>query len=176
MSATIIIDQQITIAATQKAVFAYACDYRNDPHWRSGVHQMSSNSDSNGSNGRTQVGDRTQEVMRVLGRTTRTEAIITAHEPNSHTAFRTIAGDLTAHGHRQTRPAGDATVFAYHAEAVLDRPLRPIAKLIERLFNRRAAKDLRSLAELLEKLGPPPLAEHRLASGSDRRCVDRATE
>lgn len=144
MRKTIIIDQHVTIAATAEAVFAFACDYRNDPDWRSGVQGMSTSTRDV-----THVGDLTHEVMRVLGRTTRTEAIITAHEPNSHTAFRTVGGDLTASGYRQTRSAGDGSVFTYHAEAVLDPPLRLFAGPIERLFNRRAAKDLRTLAELL---------------------------
>lgn len=122
----------------------FACDYRNDPDWRSGVQGMSTSARDV-----TRVGDLTHEVMRVLGRTTRTEAIITAHEPNSRTAFRTVGGDLTANGYRQTESAGDGSVFTYHAEAVLDPPLRPFAGPIERLFNRRAAKDLRKLAELL---------------------------
>lgn len=144
MRKTIIIDQQITIAATPQTVFAYACDYRNDPQWRSGVRHMSVHSDSD-----LQAGDRTHEVMRILGRTTRTEATITAHEPNTRTAFRTIAGDLTANGYRQTQLAGDQSIFTYHAEALLDRPMRLFARPIERLFNRRAARDLRTLAELL---------------------------
>ena len=145
MRKTIIIDQQITIDKDPEAVFAYACDYRNDPCWRSGVRQMSISSQ-----GDTQVGDRTQEVMRVLGRTTRTEAIITAREPGEHTAFRTLAGDLTADGYRQTQPIGDKTLFTYHAEAELDGPLGLLARLIERLFNRRAAKDLQTLQRSLE--------------------------
>ena len=168
MRNSIIIDQQITIAATPQTVFAYACDYRNDPQWRSGVRHMSINSDNGG-----HAGDRTQEVMRVLGRTTRTEAIITAHQPNSHTAFHTIAGDLTANGYRQTQRVGDQSIFTYHAEAVLDRPLRLLARPIERLFNRRAARDLRTLGEILtqpshqprcgtiEATDPQPPAHHQ---------------
>lgn len=148
MRKTIIIDQQITLAAPPETVFAVACDYRNDPRWRSGVRQMSIDS-----RGNTRSGDHTHEVMRVFGRTTRSEAIITAHEPNSRTAFRTLAGDLTAEGYRQTESVGDRTVFTYHAEALLDPPLRLLAGQIEWLFNRRAARDLHSLGELLAK--PP---------------------
>ncbi len=150
MRRTIIIDQSISIATTLETVFTFACDYRNDTSWRSGVREMAIDS-----RGDTHAGDRTQEIMRILGRTTRTEAIITAHEPNSHTAFRTVAGDLTANGYRRTKPAGGKTVFTYHAEALLDRPLRLFAGPIERLFNRRAAKDLRTLAELLSQQAYP---------------------
>ncbi len=149
MRNTIIIDQHITVAATAETVFAFACDYRNDPDWRSGVRAMSTDSQ-----GATRAGDHTHEVMRVLGRTTRTEAIITAHEPNRYTAFRTTAGDLTANGSRRTQSTSDGSIFTYHAEAVLDPPLRPLAGLIEWIFNRRAARDLRTLAELLNQPAP----------------------
>lgn len=146
MRKTIVIDQQVSIAAAPEAVFAYACDYRNDPHWRSGVGEMSIDSVQG-----THTGDHTEEVMRVLGRTTRTEAIITAHEPNRRTAFRTLAGDLTAHGYRETQPTVGGTIFTYHAEAELAPAFRVIARSIEWLFNRRAANDLRRLRASLER-------------------------
>lgn len=146
MRKTIVIDQQITIAAAPEAVFAFACDYRNDPRWRSGVREMSIDSAAG-----THTGDHTHEVMRVLGRTTRTEAVITAHEPHHRTAFRTVAGDLTAHGYRRTQATAERTIFTYHAEAELDPPLRLFARPIEWFFNRRAAKDLRTLRASLER-------------------------
>ncbi|MGB3829198.1 MAG: SRPBCC family protein [Ornithinimicrobium sp.] len=153
MKARIVIDQRIAIATTPDTIFNFACDYRNDPDWRSGVEEMSIDS-----TGDTHTGDQTQEVMRVLGRTTRTRGIITAHEPCSHTVFRTVAGDLIAAGYRQTRRMGDESAFTYHAEALLDRRLRFFARTIERLLNRRVARDLRKLADILTSPGTNALS------------------
>lgn len=143
---TITIAASILIDRAQEDVFAFACDYRNDPQWRSGVADMRLEPGTG-----ITAGHHTHEIMKVLGRTTTTEAKITTHQPPHKTAFRTVGGDLTANGHRLVRTEGSQTRFTYQAHADLDRLYRPFTTQIQWLLTRRAHRDARRLKALLER-------------------------
>ncbi len=141
----ITITASILIDRSPEDVFAFACDYRNDPHWRSGVTEMRIDPATD-----LAAGHHTHEVMKIMGRTATTQAEITTHQAPHKTAFRTIGGDLTAHGHRLVGIEGHQTRFTYQANAELDRTYRPFAAAIERFLNRRARQDV---ARLKARLG-----------------------
>lgn len=73
---TITITASILIDRSQEDVFAFACDYRNDPQWRSGVADMRLEPGTG-----ITTGHHTHEIMKVLGRITTTEAEITCGCP-----------------------------------------------------------------------------------------------
>ena len=143
---TITITASILIDRSQEDVFAFACDYRNDPQWRSGVADMRLEPGTDITTGR-----HTQEIMKVLGRTTTTEAEITTHQPPHKTAFRTVGGDLTANGHRLVEIEGRQTRFTYQAHADLGRLYQPFTTPIQLLLTRRAHRDANHLKALLER-------------------------
>ena len=145
----ITISGSILIDRPKEDVFAFVGDYGNDPHWRSGVVEMRIDPP-----GEIHVGWRTHEVMRVMGRTTATEAEITEYVIDGRTAFRTVAGDLSAEGYRSVDAEGARTRFTYVAHAELDAWYRPFATLIEWVFNRRVGRDLARLKAILESPGP----------------------
>lgn len=142
---TITITSSILIDRSQEDVFAFACDYRNDPQWRSGVADMRLEPGIG-----ITAGHHTHEIMKVLGRTRTTEAEITSHQPPHKTAFRTVGGDLTANGHRLVEVEGRQTRFTYQAHADLDRLYRPFTTPIQWLLTRRAHRDANHLKALLE--------------------------
>lgn len=143
---TITISASVLIDRSQEDVFAFACDYRKDPQWRSGVADMRLEPGTG-----ITTGHHTHEVMKVLGRTTTTEAEITTHQPPHKTAFRTVGGDLTANGHRLVEIEGRQTRFTYQAHADLDRLYRPFTTPIQWLLNRRAHRDANHLKAVLER-------------------------
>ncbi len=83
-----------------------------------------------------------------------TEAEITEYVIDSKTAFRTVAGDLSAEGYRTVNAEGTRTRFTYVAHAELDAWYRPFAMLIQWVFNRRVGTDLTRLKAILESPGP----------------------
>lgn len=143
---TITITASVLIDRSQEDVFAFACDYRNDPQWRSGVVDMRLEHGTV-----IAAGHHSHEIMKVLGRTTTTEAEITNHQPPRKTSFRTVGGDLTANGHRLVEIEGVQTRFTYQAHADLDRIYRPFTTPIQWLLNRRAHRDANHLKALLER-------------------------
>ncbi|MDW3178715.1 MAG: SRPBCC family protein [Acidimicrobiia bacterium] len=143
---TITITASILIDRSQEDVFTFACDYRNDPQWRSGVADMRLEPGT-----RLTTGHHTHEIMKVLGRTTTTEAEITIHQPPHKTGFRTVGGDLTANGHRLVEIEGRQTRFTYQAHADLDRLYQPFTTPIQCLLTRRAQRDANHLKALLER-------------------------
>ena len=142
----ITITASILIDRSPEDVFAFACDYRNDPHWRSGVADMRLEPGTV-----IAAGHHTHEIMKILGRTTTTEAEISTHQPPHKTAFRTVGGDLTANGHRLVEIEGRQTRFTYQAHAGLDRLYQPFATPIQWLLTRRARQDANHLKALLER-------------------------
>ena len=79
---------------------------------------------------------------------------VTVYQIGRRTAFRTVAGDLSAEGYRTVEAEGKRTRVTYVAHAELDGPYRPFALLIQWAFNRRIGRDLARLKTILESAGP----------------------
>ena len=88
-------------------VFAFFADAENDPQWRSGVKEIKRQ-------GELGVGTRyLQRVSGPAGRAITADIEVTAFEPNSHVAFKGIAGPVRPHGHYEFRDQVTSTEVTF---------------------------------------------------------------
>ncbi|HET7518520.1 MAG TPA: SRPBCC family protein [Actinomycetes bacterium] len=128
-------------------VWAYVADYGNDPGWRAAVSQMQTSRP-----GPAQVGVTTHELLRLLGRTFRTDATIDRVETGHRLQWRAADRQKQLHGSRLVEPTGPASSrFTEVVEGHLLGPVRPLEPLVAWLLRRQAAADLRRLKQLLEQ-------------------------
>ena len=146
------ITESIGIDKPHTTVFAYACDYRNDPVWRSGVMDMRLEPV-----GPSRLGSKTHETLRFLFRSMVTEGEVTEFGADRRIAFRSTSGPMTVSGYREVvaRDDGgsfdDGTTFTFHLEGTPTGPDALFAPIVERLFRRRVREDLRRLKLVLER-------------------------
>lgn len=91
---TVSTNSSILISRATTEVFAYVADYVKDPTWRSGVSEMRHDPP-----GEVHLGMKTHERLTFAGVRTVNVAEIVEFEPGRKTAFRTIAGPLSASGY-----------------------------------------------------------------------------
>ena len=139
------ISDSIVINRPPGEVFAFAGNYENDPQWRAGVSEMRHDPP-----GQAQVGTKTYEVMRFMGRNAITFAEVVEYEIGSKAAFRTTSGAFSASGYRLVEAEGMGTRFTYHAEAKLSGLLALLAPLLVGSFRRRLRADLERLKGILD--------------------------
>lgn len=140
------ITESIHVSRAADEVFGFACDYANDPAWRSGVREMTVEPA-----GAPAQGAHTREVLRFMGKTYVSVAEIVRYEPGREAAFRVVQGSTPAHGYRRVAPSGEAaSSLTYNLEVQpqgLDAWLSPLLGL---LLRRRLRKDMARLKGLLE--------------------------
>ena len=139
------VTENILIDRPTEEVFAFIGNYENDPKWRAGVFEMRHDPP-----GEAQVGTKTREVMRFMGRRTVNCAEVVEYEVGHKTAFSTIAGPISASGYRLTEREGKPTRFTYHAHSELSGLYQLLSPLIVWAFRRRVQTDLARLKTLLE--------------------------
>ncbi len=142
-----IIKESITIRKPASEVFAFACNFQNDPSWRSGVVEMQLDPP-----GPCRLGTRTREVLHFFGQKMITEGEVTEYEPNRHVSFRTIKGPLPVRNYREVIAEGEATRFTYQIEAEPQGLYRVFAPLMERSFRKQLIGDLQKLKQAVENL------------------------
>jgi hypothetical protein len=144
------ITQSILVARPAAQVFGFACDYANDPAWRTGVQQMTVEPA-----GPPAQGAHTREVLRFMGKTYVSVAEIVRYEPDREAAFRVVQGPTPARGYRRVEPSGEAASrLTYHLE-VEPRGLDAwFAPLLGMLLRRQLGKDMLRLQALLEARQP----------------------
>ena len=127
-------------------VWAYVADYGNDPSWRAAVTQMRPSEP-----GPAQVGVTTYELLRLLGMTFRTDAIIDRVEAGRLLEWRAHDRQKQLQGSRLVEPTGPASSrFTEVVEGGLLGLWRPLGPLVAWLLQRQATADLRRLKQLLE--------------------------
>ena len=127
-------------------VWAYVADYGNDPSWRAAVTQMRPSEP-----GPAQVGVTTYELLRLLGMTFRTDAIIDRVEAGRLLEWRAHDRQKQLQGSRLVEPTGPASSrFTEVVEGGLLGLWRPLRPLVAWLLQRQATADLRRLKQLLE--------------------------
>ena len=139
------VTENILIDRPADEVFAFIGNYENDSKWRAGVFEMRHDPP-----GEAQVGIKTREVMRFMGRNTVNYAEVVEYEVGHKTAFRTTAGPISASGYRLIGREGKQTRFTYHAQSELSGLYKLLSPLIEWAFRRRVQTDLDRLKEILE--------------------------
>jgi hypothetical protein len=127
-------------------VWAYVADYGNDPSWRAGVTQMRPSQP-----GPAQEGVTTYELLRLLGRTFRTDATIDRVEPGRRLQWRAHDRQKRLEGSRLVEPTGPGSCrFTEVVEGRLLGPLRPLEPLVAWLLRWEATGDLGRLKHLLQ--------------------------
>ena len=127
-------------------VWAYVADYGNDPSWRAAVTQMRPSEP-----GPAQVGVTTYELLRLLGMTFRTDAIIDRVEAGRLLEWRAHDRRKQLQGSRLVEPTGPTSSrFTEVVEGSLLGLWRPLGPLVAWLLQRQATADLRRLKQLLE--------------------------
>jgi uncharacterized protein YndB with AHSA1/START domain len=104
----------IRIGRSPETVFAFLTDPTNDPGWRSGVKEMSAD-------GGPGVGRRIHQVVAGPGgRGIAADIEVTAYEPPTRYAFRTVSGPVRPTGEYRLAPAGaDATDVSFALTAAV---------------------------------------------------------
>ena len=115
----VIITASTLIDRAPDEVFNFVGNYENDPLWRDGVFEM-----QHEPSGHAQVGTKTREVMRFLGRDAVTYAEVVEYDMGHKTAFKTTSGAFSAQGYRLVEPEQEQTHFTYYAQAEVHGLLR----------------------------------------------------
>jgi len=103
----------VVIVRPTSEVFAFFADAENDPRWRSGVEEMTRLGDLG-------VGARyRQRVAGPAGRTVSADIEVTAYEPDTHLAFRTVAGPVRPRGDYTFRDMGGQTEVTFSLDVEL---------------------------------------------------------
>ena len=127
-------------------VWAYVADYGHDPSWRGGVTRMRPSQA-----GPAQEGVTTQELLRLLGMTVRTDATIDRVEPGRRLQWRAHDRQKRLEGSRLVEPTGPTGCrFTEVVEGRLLGPSHLLEPLVAWLLQRQATADLGCLKHLLE--------------------------
>jgi uncharacterized membrane protein len=127
-------------------VWAYVADYGNDPSWRGAVTQMRPSQP-----GPAQEGVTTQELLRLLGLTFRTDATIDRVEPGRRLQWRAHDRQKRLEGSRLVEPSGPASYrFTEVVEGRLLGPSRVLEPVVAWLLQQQTTADLGRLKQLLE--------------------------
>ncbi len=126
-------------------VWAVVSDYRSDPRWRRGVATMDPQPP-----GQVMVGTTTREVLRLAGRTYRSEGLVEAVGPGRSFRWRTVSG-ATAWGSRRVDelPDGRCTV-ALELSVVPGPAERFMVPILRRMLAGNLRSDLARLARHLD--------------------------
>ena len=142
MSAPLEFRVEADIGRSADAVWSVVSDYRLDPQWRRGVESMDPDPPAP-----VMAGTTTREVLRLAGRTFRSDGIVESVGPGRLFTWRTVSG-ATASGTRSVEVLDDG-----RCRVVLE--LRVTPKRSERLMvpvlRRMLAKNLRGDVERLAR-------------------------
>lgn len=139
------VTETINVSQAPHAVFDYVSDHENDPNWRKGVVSM-----AHIPSGPAHKGMQTREELVLWGQTRVIMATITRYEVGRLIAFKTIAGELKAHGERKVIATPEGASMSYTVGAKLTCPPAFLIPLIEFGFRLRLRSDLLRLKQLLE--------------------------
>jgi uncharacterized membrane protein len=141
----------VTISRPRAEVFAFACDYRNDPMWREGVEAMQVMPE-----GASRLGTSVRERLRFFGRTMVTDSVVVDYVPGQRIAFTSTRGPLSVAGARYVDDDGDGTRFTFEIEATPTGVYKALQPLMERAFRQRLSGDLERRRGVLERRSSTP--------------------
>ena len=134
-----------TISRPADQVFTFVSTPENDPKWVpvSLRHEKTSP-------GPMQVGTRTEEHLRFMGRGMRYVWEVTAYKPPHLLAYRTISGPMPVTLRLALEPAGSATRLTLGSEVALPGLLKLASPALQWVVARQFEGQLRTLKSLLE--------------------------
>jgi uncharacterized protein YndB with AHSA1/START domain len=135
-----------TISRPADQVFTFVSTPENDPRWVpvSLRHEKTSP-------GPMQVGTRTEEHLKFMGRRMRYVWEVTAYNPPHLLAYRTISGAMPFTLRLALEPAGSATRLTLGSEMELPGLLKLASPVMQWVVGRQFEGNLRTLKGLLER-------------------------
>ena len=106
-------ENSVVIDKPRSAVFAFVADHENDPKWRPGV------ADIKRASGEGQGAIYTQGMKGPMGRRIDADFEVTAYQPDTLLAFRTLAGPVRPEGSYRFEDADGGTRVTFSLNASL---------------------------------------------------------
>ena len=134
---------RLHLRADQATVWGILADYANDVAWRTGVSRMTCEPA-----GSAVVGARTNETIRLAGRTWHNVGVVTSVAPLARLEWRTIEG-ATAHGARSVAPTASGCRVTLELTVEPTGLSRLFTPYLRHLLDRNLREDLVRLASLV---------------------------
>jgi uncharacterized membrane protein len=131
-------ENSIVIDRPRSEVFAFVADHENDPKWRPGVLDIKRAS------GEGQGAVYTQGVAGPMGKRVDADFEITAYQPDTVIAFRTLAGPVRPEGSYRFDDADGATRVTFSLNA----NLRGVQKLMAPMVGKSMRNQVAALSDL----------------------------
>lgn len=140
------------IARSSDEVFTFVSDAANNPRWQRGMRSCAWTSPPP-----VAVGSTYRQEARFLGRTVRSEFVVTEHEPGRSITIRSTGGSFPITVQRSVAPAGTGrSRVTAEITGEPGRFFRLAAPLVRRLAQRSVDADYDRLQRLLERPAPTP--------------------
>ena len=137
----------IDIESPAATVWSIVSDYRSDPLWRRGVETMTPDPF-----GPVVAGTTTREVLRLGGRTYRSDGVVETFEPGRSFTWRTVSG-ATAFGSRRVDEIDpDRCRVVLELNVVPRSSERLMVPILRRVLARTLRADLKRLAKRIDVL------------------------
>jgi uncharacterized membrane protein len=141
-------ENSIVINRARPDVFAYVADHENDPKWRPGVLDIKRAS------GEGQGAVYTQGVQGPLGKRIDADFEVTAYQPDTLIAFRTLAGPVQPEGSYRFEDADGGTRVTFSLNANLQGAQKLMAPMVGRSMRNQVGA-LTDLKRVLEASSSP---------------------
>ncbi len=142
-------EEQVTIARSPEAVFAFLTDPANDPRWRPGVVETRQVSD-----GPMAVGTTLEETYAFMGRRIDARYQVIDHQPERVHRVRAIGGPLEAEAGYLLEPVGGGTRVTITADVELSGMFKFAEPMVARQLKADIATSAANLKRTLEGARP----------------------
>jgi uncharacterized membrane protein len=136
-------ENSVVIDRPRPEVFAFVADHENDPQWRPGV------ADIKRASGEGQGAIYTQGVKGPMGRRIDADFEVTAYQPDTLLAFRTLAGPVRPEGSYRFEDADGGTRVTFSLNAKLGGTQKLMSPLVSKSMRNEVAA-LGNLKRVLE--------------------------
>jgi uncharacterized membrane protein len=131
-------ENSVVVNRSRSEVFAFVADHENDPKWRPGVLDIKRAS------GEGQGASYTQGVRGPMGRRVDADFEVTAYQPGTLIAFRTLAGPVRPEGSYRFEDADGGTRVTFSLNA----SLRGAQKLMAPMIGKSMRSQVGALPDL----------------------------
>jgi polyketide cyclase/dehydrase/lipid transport protein len=136
-------ENSVVIGRSRPEVFAFVADHGNDPQWRPGV------ADIKRASGEGQGAIYTQGVKGLMGRRIDADFEVTAYQPDTLLAFRTLAGPVRPEGSYRFEDADGGTRVTLSLNATLSGMQKLMSPMVSKSMRNEVAA-LGNLKRVLE--------------------------
>jgi uncharacterized membrane protein len=136
-------ENSVVIGRSRPEVFAFVADHENDPQWRPGV------ADIKRASGEGQGAIYTQGVKGPMARRIDADFEVTAYQPDTLLAFRTLAGPVRPEGSYRFEDADGGTLVTLSLNATLNGMQKLMSPMVSKSMRNEVAA-LGNLKRVLE--------------------------